>query len=251
VPLDFTLNTYGLLLDALEGYEVYTVRRYLEKKPTQGFVILRHDVDRLPGNALRMAGVEAGRGVSSTYYFRVGRGLDLRAVGGVCRLGHEVGYHYEVLSKVNGDKQKAIELFQNELELLRSVCEVKTISRHGRPLSRYDNEALWNEFSFKPYMIIGDAGISIVDVPYYTDAGRSWDGANSIRDRSTETCDRINVSDSFDMMEVLRDRVHEGVYLNMHPERWVAHHREWAMSWCLDLAFNTGKKIVHAIGRAS
>lgn len=247
MPLDFTLDTYGLLLDALEGYEVFTVRRYLEEKPSRGFVILRHDVDRLPGNALRMAGVEAGRGVSSTYYFRVGRGLDLRAVGGVCRLGHEVGYHYEVLSKANGDKQKAIELFQNELELLRSVCEVKTISRHGRPLSRYDNEALWNEFSFEPYKVIGDAGISIVDVPYYTDAGRSWDGANSIRDRSAEAFGRVNVRSSFDVIGVLRKGARDGVYLNIHPERWVGNAFEWCVSYSIDLCFNIGKRIVNSV----
>jgi len=249
VPLDFTLNTYGLLLDALEGYKVYTVRRYLEEKPTQGFVILRHDVDRLPGNALRMAGVETGRGVSSTYYFRVGRGLDMRAVGGVCHLGHEAGYHYEVLSKANGDRERAIVLFKEELALLRSACEVKTISRHGRPLSRFDNGVIWDESSFKPYGVLGDAGLSIVGVPYYTDAGRSWDGRNSIRDRAkpAEAYSRIDVRDSFDVIELLRSRTYDGLYLNIHPERWVGNAFEWCVSYSIDLCFNIGKRIVNSV----
>jgi hypothetical protein len=239
------------LLDALDSYEVYTVRRYLEEKPSVKFVIFRHDVDRIPKNALRMARMEAERGVLSTYYFRVGPALDLGIVREVYRLGHEVGYHYETLSKVHGDRERAMGLFGKELQFLRSACEVKTISRHGRPLSRFDNEELWKGSSFEPYGVLGDAGLSIVGVPYYTDAGRSWDGANSIRDRSTETCGRGTARNSYDVIMMLRSRFHDCFYLNIHPERWTASRREWATRWCIDLAFNYGKKIVHPVQEVS
>jgi hypothetical protein len=229
----------------MEGYKIYTVRHYLEERPIKSFVILRHDVDRFPRNALRMAMVEAEKGVSSTYYFRVGHDLNLGIIREVCRFGHEVGYHYEVLSKTNGDQVRAKGLFRKELELLRSACEIKTISRHGQPLSRFDNGTLWNGSSFKPYGVLGDAGLSIIGVPYYTDAGRSWDGRNSLRDRPREPCGVI-VRDTFELIEMLRSRFHEGVYLNIHPERWVRNVPEWCVSYSIDLCFNIGKRVVNS-----
>ena len=249
MPLDFMLDTYGLLLDAFEGYKVYTVKRYLEEKPTKGFVILRHDVDRLPWSALRMAEVEANRGISSTYYFRVGHVLNIEAIRGVCHLGHEAGYHYEVLSKMNGDLEKAMELFRKELTQLRLTCEVKTISSHGRPLSRFDDDIIGKSSSLESYGILGDARQSIVGVHYYTDSGRSWDGRNSIKDRTrpSEVNSRVDARNTFDIIELLRSKIHNGTYLNVHPERWVANYKELLVSWCMDLAFNTGKKIIHSL----
>lgn len=180
----------------------------------------------------------------------MGRGLDLRAIRGVCRLGHEVGYHYEVLSKANGDQERETELFGEELALLRSSCEVKTISRHGRPLSRFDNRASWDKSSFEPYGVLGDAGLSIVGVPYYTDAGRSWDRSNSVRDHPAAACCRVGVRDSFDVIGMLRSGVLNGVYLNIHSERWITRRREWVASFCLDLAFNLGKRVVAQLREA-
>ena len=46
---------------------------------------------------------------------------------GIHDLGHEVGYHYEVLSKANGDYEKAVELFEQELSEFRKIIDVKTI----------------------------------------------------------------------------------------------------------------------------
>ncbi len=244
MSLDFTLEIYKLLLDALKDYEVYTVKRYLEERPSRDFVILRHDVDRMPKNALRMAELEAERGILSTYYFRIKGSLDIENLKAISNLTHEVGYHYEVLGKTKGDKQKAIQLFQDELKLIRSVCEVKTISRHGKPLSRYDDEALWDDRSFETYGIIGDAGISISGVPYYTDSGRAWDGTNSIRDLPTETSGGSSARTSYDLIDILKTGLHQGVYINTHPERWSENFPEWCFRYCIDTSFNLGKKII-------
>jgi len=45
-------------------------------------------------------------------------------------LGHEIGYHYEVLSKANGDYETAVELFEQELSEFRKITDVKTICMH-------------------------------------------------------------------------------------------------------------------------
>ncbi len=221
---------------------MYTVIRYLEDKPKDNFLILRLDVDRSPKNALWMANLEIKNGIKSTYYFRVERNLNLKYPKEICLLGHEVGYHYEVLSKANGDRKLAFMFFDKELSLLRSACEVNTISRHGRPLSRFDNEDLWNNSSFETYKILGDAGISITGIEYYTDAGRSWDGANSLRDIS-KTKNNLGIAhNSYDIIRILKKKVREGIYLNIHPERWVINSAEYCLSYSVDFCFNLGKR---------
>ena len=57
---DFTLDKYGVLCESIlgNGYAAYTVYNYLSKKPESNFVIMRHDVDRKPGNALGMVELE-------------------------------------------------------------------------------------------------------------------------------------------------------------------------------------------------
>jgi len=56
--MDFTLSRYKDLCLALldSGYTSLTVYSYLEgQKKKNKFVVLRHDIDRKFGNALRMA----------------------------------------------------------------------------------------------------------------------------------------------------------------------------------------------------
>ena len=71
---DFTMGKYKDLCLALldSSYTPLTVYSYLEgQKNNNKLVVLRHDIDRKPKNALRMAELEHELGVRSTYYFRV------------------------------------------------------------------------------------------------------------------------------------------------------------------------------------
>ncbi len=69
---DFTLTIYKSLLTALKscGYTFQSFQDFL-KAPAARAVILRHDVDERPQNALMMARVEHGMGVRASYYFRI------------------------------------------------------------------------------------------------------------------------------------------------------------------------------------
>jgi hypothetical protein len=88
------------LLDS--GYTPLTIESYLTGKQNNSkFIVLRHDIDRRPGNALRMAKLEHELGIQSTYYFRFPYTFKPDIIGKIHDLGHEVGYHYEVLSKAN------------------------------------------------------------------------------------------------------------------------------------------------------
>jgi hypothetical protein len=133
--LDFTLEKYEELCLALldSGYTPLTVCSYLggQKKKNKKIVVLRHDIDRKPKNALRMAVLEHELGIQSTYYFRFPYTFKPDIIGKIHDLEHEVGYHYEVLSKAKGDYEKAIELFEQELNEFRKIVDVKTIGMHG------------------------------------------------------------------------------------------------------------------------
>ena len=71
---DFTMGKYEELCLALldSGYTPLTVYSYLEgqKKKNNKLVVLRHDIDRKPMNALKMAELENELKIQSTYYFR-------------------------------------------------------------------------------------------------------------------------------------------------------------------------------------
>ena len=131
---DFTMTQYKDLCLALldSGYTPLTVYSYLEgqKKKNNKLVVLRHDIDRKCGNALRMAELEHELGIQSTYYFRFPYTFKPDIIRKIKDLGHVVGYHYEVLSKANGNYERAVELFEQELSKFRKIVDVKTIGMH-------------------------------------------------------------------------------------------------------------------------
>ena len=86
----WTLSDYRKLCSSVidSGYAVQCVSDFIGQ-PAQRAVIMRHDVDRFPGNAVRMAQVENEHGLRATYYFRVVPGVfDIPAIERVHELGH-------------------------------------------------------------------------------------------------------------------------------------------------------------------
>jgi hypothetical protein len=72
--MDFTPAAYTRLLEALQasGYSFQTIAGFFESAEYKT-VLLRHDVDLLPRNALAMGKLEHGLSVVATYYFRAVR----------------------------------------------------------------------------------------------------------------------------------------------------------------------------------
>ena len=71
---DFTVSTFRTLLNKFTdaGYLFQSCREYNDS-PAGRTVILRHDVDKLPGNSLTTAQIEKEAGIRGTYYFRIHR----------------------------------------------------------------------------------------------------------------------------------------------------------------------------------
>ena len=154
---DFTLKKYTQLLSIL-GNGDFTTKNHFSNGSN---IILRHDVDRPPHNVIPMARLEYNNGIKSTYFFRVRPRLyNPEIISKVMSLGHEIGYHYEVLDKARGDYQKAIQIFENEWKLFKTWNSV-SICMHGNPLSKYINKDIWKKYDFSIFGVLGEAYISI------------------------------------------------------------------------------------------
>lgn len=187
--MDFTISTYSRLIRAFldGGYSIVTVREFLDKEPAGKVIALRHDVDEQPQNALKMAQAEMSLGVCATYYFRrVPKSDHPDIIRQIAAMGHEIGYHYEDLSKTEGDMGKAIASFKENLEYFRQYYPVKTVSMHGSSSSKYDNKDIWSHVRLEDFGLIGEPYLSFnFDKTFYmTDTGYAWDGGKyAIRDK--------------------------------------------------------------------
>jgi hypothetical protein len=249
MTLDFTLDKYKELCSALlvNHYVPLTFSEYLENgnKISNNFVIIRHDIDRKPLNALKMAELENEIGVRSTYYFRYPYTFKVEIIKRIIDMGHEIGYHYEVLSKANGDHEKAKELFEKELGKFREIYDVKTICMHGSPLSKFDNRDLWKAYNFTSFGIIGESYLSLgKDVDYFSDTGRNWNSKNKKRDFIPGKVERFSVDATADLIDLIEASEPNRICVVAHPERWASAQSEWLLAYVKDSVFNIGKTVL-------
>jgi hypothetical protein len=136
-------------------------------------------VDARPKNSLCFAQIQADLGIKGTYYFRmVPQSYDEAIIREIANLGHEIGYHYETMDTCKGDVDKAYDEFCRNLEHFRKITEIKTISMHGSPMSKFDNRDIWLKYDYKRLGIIAEPyfDINFNELYYITDTGRRWDG---------------------------------------------------------------------------
>ena len=250
---DFTFDVWRDICTAFTdtGFVPLSVHEYLLKRNSGNlpdkFVILRHDIDRRTGHALDMAQLEQELGIHSTYYFRVPYTFHEDVIRQISSMGHEIGFHYETLSKAKGDVQKARSFFEKELAMLRTCGDVDTICMHGRPLSSYDNRELWRSCDFQEYDILGEAYLSVSDVCYFTDTGRSWGSTNSMRDSLLGAIDHAVVQSSDEFLQWISETDQKRVYVTSHPERWAGSFGDWVVCFGMDNLMGIGKRILRTV----
>lgn len=250
---DFTLESYRRLLDHLRSQvgRAWGVLAWHEDRPNQG-VLVRHDVDRKPANALAMARLEAANGIQSTYYFRVvGQAFSPKVISEVARLGHEVGYHYEDLTLARGDIARAHDLFARHLAQLRAIAPVRTAAMHGSPFSPHNNLDMWMQGSLADHGLVAEAFLTIdyQGVPYFTDTGRSWAaGGANLRDMPPSAVPPPAwVRGSVDLMRFVDQVRPNALALSAHPERWAAAAGDWLLQLGKDRCINTAKRVLRAL----
>ncbi|MCR4849232.1 MAG: hypothetical protein K5920_10355 [Bacteroidales bacterium] len=185
---DFTLKAYRMLLEAFlhAGYRFQTFEESMTTPADGKTVVMRHDVDELAWNALKMAELEFALGIRATYYFRVVKQSNVpEVIRKIVAMGHEVGYHYEDLSMAEGDMTKAMASFKANLDYFRQYYPVRSVCMHGSSTSKYDNRALWKGQSLGDLGLVGEPYLSVDfnQVYYLTDTGYAWDGGRyAVRD---------------------------------------------------------------------
>jgi hypothetical protein len=288
--MDFTRTTYTQLITAVKagGFSFQTFQDFL-KNPAGRAVILRHDVDERPQNALKIAQAEHRMGIRATYYFRILKiSNDPEVITEIARLGHEIGYHYEDLALTSGDLETGIQRFAENLAYFRRFYPVQTICMHGSPLSRWDNRDLWRKYDYRDFGIIGDPyfDVDFSEVFYITDTGRRWDGEKvSVRDKvrrderptsniqrptsnkkqkkmkQRPECEKVKrqisvfnalqFHSTFDIIEAVdAGTFPDKVMMTVHPQRW--HDSAWP--WAKELIWQNIKNVVkkamvHRLGR--
>lgn len=240
VLTDFTLNIYAELLEAILGY---------------GFesMVLRHDVDLLPQNSLRMARLESEKGIMGIYYFRaVPESWDEEIIRQIAALGHRIGYHYESLTTCKGNIDSAYLDFCRNLNALRRIAPVTSICMHGSPNSPWDSKDIWGKYDYhslgienEPYL---DTDFSRTF--YLTDTGRRWDGYKvSVRDKIPRYQDQwtmqgLTFHSTNDVIRGLHEgRIPRNLMITVHPQRW----NPLGLAWCKELFFQNVKNIIKRI----
>jgi hypothetical protein len=237
--MDFTLKKYGKLIENI-GPGDWTLKNYL--KNNSAFII-RHDVDRMPIQALKMAEVENKFGIKSSYYFRVRPKLfneDL--IDQIYKLGHEIGYHYEIMDKAKGNLSIAQKIFKTELAFF-SRWKSDTVAMHGNPLTKYNNLDFWKHKSLETYNLLGEAYLSIDfnKVVYYTDTGRGWNKTISFKDKGNKHLHKICNTDH--LIEII-SKNEKFNYIMTHPCYWSDDGLSWTRIKVIECLKNIIKHLI-------
>jgi hypothetical protein len=249
--MDFTIKKYKELLTALikQGFIFQTFEEFI-KDPQKRSVILRHDVDRLPWNALVMAKIENSKNIKASYYFRVAKeAYNEDAIRQIIALGHEAGYHYEDLDLSSGNIDLAYKSYLKNLEHFRQFYPVSTICMHGSPLSKYDNRDVWKKYNYKKDGIIGEPyfDIDYSQLFYITDTGRQWNNASiSVRDKVLSNFN-IKVHDTSHLIDLIEQKLlPDQIMINTHPHRWFDDIIPWSKEFVLQNIKNVVKGVLIA-----
>ena len=260
---------------ALSDLTALTVRDYVstEKKP-DNFVIIRHDIDDESDlyYASKMAMTENEMGIKATYYFRICKNVfDVDLIKKISEMGHEIGYHYEVLGEAEGDYGRALQLFEHHLKKFRGVCEVNTIAQHGGPLrnclnvvklsniikvfesmlkgervfDRWESKEIWKRYDYKKYGIIGEPYLSIDfnEVTYLSDTNRSWvDTKYRMKDKVDSELRTNNIETTDEIINNIKNKNIQKVHFLIHPSNWKMSMLEWTLWLLLQQIRNIGKR---------
>lgn len=275
--LDFSQKKYKKLLEAIasSNYKVIRIRDHIEKSTIpEKTIILRHDVDLDAHYQLQFAELEKEFNIQSSYYFRtVGGVFDEKVITQVKKLGHEVGYHYEVFTKAKGDEKKAVKIFRKEQAVFFEKWGSLTVCPHGgsfvsdangyslqnilglipklfagkKVFSTHINFDLWENNEFDELGVIGDAysSFDFADILYLSDTGRSWQEKYKRLDKVDSTVNpKFNIRSTDDIIRVIKNNEANKIYILVHFEQWKNNLFDWATWYAAQIIRRTGKRLL-------
>lgn len=246
--MDFTPQIYkDLLKELLEaGYHFQPFEKFISEPVSGKLTVLRHDIDKLPYNAVTLGEIEHSLGVKATYYIRIVKGTwNEEVIKRLIGLGHEVSYHYEDLTITKGDYEKAWLHFQEHFSRIREFYPARTVCMHGSPLSKWDNRKLWDKYDYRSLDIIAEPyfDVDYSKVLYITDTGRSWNKSEvSVRDKINGGLNMDIKSTSHLIQLVQSGSLPDQIIINTHPQRWFPFGLNWMEELVLQNVKNVAKR---------
>lgn len=251
--MDFTNKLFKELLADLNasGYRFFRFDSYFRNRSEidrmKRVVLLRHDVDRSPSQAVSLARIEAGMGIFGTYYFRSKPWVfKPKAMLAINDLGHEIGYHYECLADTHGDFIKARENLKRNLSRFRQLADVQTAAMHSRPLSKWDNRLIFDKYDLSEFALTGETYRSIDhdSYLYVADSGRNWNSSRTVVWDKVDGCSIPKIEGGTRGLASYLSSNDLKIQLLIHPNRWSDNMFTWTMQLAGDLVINTAKKMI-------
>lgn len=217
------------------GVPTYTVEQACGdcSKRNNAFMLIKHDVEDKPEKALAIGKIEKRFGIQATYYvhsFFLKNPKHVSILKQMQKLGHEIGYHYDVLDNNDGDKLKSTQEFKEALECFNNNgFKIKTLCPHGNPLKKRvgyssNKDFFLDENIRKQFSDIEDVYITFPDLVendylYITDAkyAYSYRDAKSTRTDATEEFHPLEGED--EIISRLKDK--QSMILSTHSHRYV------------------------------
>ncbi len=277
---DFSIKKYKTIIDSLvkNEYKFYSIKESLQQglNLNKKIAIIRHDIDTMYDLkiAIEMAEYEQKNKVTASYYFRtIPDVFDIETITKIYNMGHEIGYHYEVLALTDGDIKKGIELFKGDLVKLRKISPIETICQHGGTLGKYSSTsvlglvksaialltgklnlkyhpsiALWDNYELDDFGLVGDAYLSLdfKDIKYFSDTGLSWDshGTRIVDNVEEGENSKVIAHTTNDLINLINNNKVPKINLLVHPANWHDNLYDWLKWRTLQNVRNTVKKII-------
>ena len=248
---DFSIKKYFLFLKSInikENY-IFEISKFsLSDNQFTEIIFLRHDIDKNPQNALKIAKLEHELDIHGTFYFRIHpKVFKPEIVKEIAEMGHLIGYHYEDFTKSHGNPEKAIASFEKNLAKLREVVPITTICMDGRPMSKYNNLDLWKYYNYKDYGIYFEPYLDIDfnKVLYLTDTGRGWNLLKyNVRDKVRNPFNYHDKTTTELIKDIEDGKLPNQLMITIHPQRWHDKPLPWLKELVVQNAKNTVKRVL-------
>ncbi len=195
---DFTYDSLvQMYIDLLQKYKVVSFSEGLISRECS-LLVIRHDIDIMPGRALRMGLIEKDLGIKSAYFFMTDNPIynifsdqTQYVMQKLREYGHEIGLHYDRASELLGGKtdiHTVKEILQSRLSY-----QFDLISFHKPDQDTSKEKYLFGMLNvFSEYLL--------KKFKYFSDSYGEWRFGHPLQ------------SEEFDLEKHL--------YLNLHPEWW-------------------------------
>jgi hypothetical protein len=226
----FIFEQWDKLCSDISSKNIIRVDEILLQENNTKWISIKHDVETNVLKALHLARIEHKYNIKATYYVQADLvRSNFKLLQEIKSLGHEVTYHYDVLDANNGDLDKSIIDFKNNLNMfLKYGFEVRTVCPHGNPIMIRDGWSSNKDFfrSLKVQAMFPNILDMVVQLPekvnsgytYISDAGYSFKEIVNIENNDLINNGDIEINNHLELINIINTR--DNVILSAHPHRW-------------------------------